>query len=77
MNGLGIGQQLGWLTPADFRAWDRLERIGLLAGPGEPALIALIAPGRQRAFKHADPRSAVRPETAGNLTTTDHDFMGK
>lgn len=37
---------LAWVrtdeAPHGFRAWDRAERIGLLAGPGEPALIAPI-----------------------------------
>jgi len=39
-----VSKALKWVKddvgPHGFRAWDRLERIGLLAGPGEPALIA-------------------------------------
>lgn len=41
-----VSKALKWVKddtgPYGFRVWDRLERIGLLAGPGEPALIAPI-----------------------------------
>jgi hypothetical protein len=41
-----VSKALAWVradeAPYGFRAWDRLERIGLLAGPGEPTLIAPI-----------------------------------
>lgn len=41
-----VSKALTWVktddAPHGFRAWDRLERIGLLGGPGEPALIAPI-----------------------------------
>lgn len=41
-----VSKALKWVKddtgPYGFRAWDRLERIGLLGGPGEPALIAPI-----------------------------------
>ncbi|HEX9087841.1 MAG TPA: hypothetical protein VF867_09975 [Arthrobacter sp.] len=41
-----VSKALKWVktdqAPHGFRAWDRLERVGLLAGPGEPTLIAPI-----------------------------------
>jgi hypothetical protein len=41
-----VSKALAWVradeAPHGFRAWDRLERIGLLAGTGEPTLIAPI-----------------------------------
>lgn len=41
-----VSKALAWVradaAPHGFRAWDRLDRIGLLAGPGEPTLIAPI-----------------------------------
>lgn len=41
-----VSKALSWVKddkgPYGYRIWDRLERIGLLAGPGEPALIAPI-----------------------------------
>lgn len=41
-----VSKALAWLktdeAPYGFRAWERDERIGLLAGPGEPALVAPI-----------------------------------
>lgn len=41
-----VTKALTWIradaAPHGFRAWDRLERVGLLAGTGEPTLIAPI-----------------------------------
>lgn len=41
-----VSKALKWVRtdepPHGFRAWDRLERIGLLAGPGEKTLIAPV-----------------------------------
>lgn len=41
-----VSKALKWVRddtgPFGYRVWDRVERIGLLAGPGEPALIAPI-----------------------------------
>jgi len=41
-----VSKALKWVKddkgPYGYRVWDRLERIGLLGGQGEPALIAPI-----------------------------------
>lgn len=55
-----VSKALKWVRddegPYGFRAWGRLDRIGLLAGPGEPALIAPI-----EAWAHAYRQAVAKP----------------
>lgn len=54
-----VSKALAWVKddkgPYGYRVWDRLERIGLLGGPGQPALIAPIE-AWAAAYRKSHPR---------------------